>query len=362
MTLLSMIRGFAFALLVLLGGYVHAQQSCSQRLLRAEDLYNEGRLLEVEKEISGCLAEGGFTEAEEIRARKLLTKVAIFMDNEPKAEEELINLLLLDPVHQLQPEDPSEMRVLLSKFRTAPVFRLEFKGGLNLSMVGKPAQYSVYPGTSGDKDYAASLGIGYQVEANITRHIARGIEVGTGVQYRATKYTVESIFVDETAGGADVFTTNIANSQSMLRLPIFGRYNFNYTYKGERKLTPYVFAGVYVDYLLSAKYTEASRSGGVAVTITGPDADLKNFGQVNDLNLSLFGGFGLKVAGKKGNYFFGEVKFDKSLGLYNVPEERYANSKIHSDLLFVEDDIYLNIVSVNVGYIKSIFKPEKLSK
>lgn len=352
-----MIRGYAFAVLTLLSGYVYAQQSCSQRLIRAEDLYDQGRLLEIEEVLGDCFSqeEGGFTEAEAIRARKLLTKVAIFIDNEAKAEKELVELLYLDPVHQLQPEDPNEMRVLLDKFRTWPVYRLEFKGGGNLSMQGIPQEYA----TSGaKKDYPLSMG--FQLEANITKHWKEGIELGTGIQYRISQYKVESVFPD--AFGDDLFITSITNSQTTLRLPIFARYNFNYTYKGEEKTTPYIFAGMTVDYLLSAKYAEASRSGGTSVSVTGPDADLIAFNQVNELNFSVFGGFGMKIAGKKGNYFFGEVRYDKSLGLYNVPEERFSNPKIWGDLRYVEDDVFLNFVSINVGYIKSIFKPEKLTK
>ena len=59
---------------------------------------------------------------------------------------------------------------------------------------------------------------------------------------------------------------------------------------------------------------------------------------------------------------FAEARFDRSLKLYNVPEERYSNPTISGDLLFVEDDLFLNFVSVNVGFIYSVFKPEKLTK
>lgn len=352
-----MIRGIIFSVAILVGGFLKAQQSCSQRLERAEDLYEQGKLLEIDALISGCLTDEGFSEAEAIRARKLLTKVAIFTDNEPKAEVEFVQLLTLDPVHILQPEDPSELKVLRSKFRTWPIYRLEFKGGLNLSMTGRPQQFSAFSTGGEEKDYPIS--IGFQLEADITRHIKNGIEVGTGIQYRNTSYQVKS----EPEGDYDgPFTAEITNSQTMVRLPIFGRYNFNYSYLGENKITPFVFAGISADYLLSGSYSNASRTGGTSVTISGNDADLKKFDQVKNLNFSVLAGAGLKWTMKKGNFFFVEVRFDKSLGLYNNPEERYANERINADLLFVEDDIFLNFASFNLGLIKSVFKPEKLTK
>ena len=354
-----MIRGIIFSAAILVGGLLHAQQSCSQKLERAEDLYDQGKLLEIDALISGCLSDEGFSEAEAVRARKLLTKVAIFTDNEPKAEEEFVELLRLDPVHILQPEDPSELRVLRSKFRTWPVYRLEFKGGANLSMVGVKQEYSTFTSDAREKDYGDPIGLGFQVEVDITRHIKNGIEVGAGVQYRISKYTIKS----EPEGTFDgLFLSNITNSQTMIRMPIFGRYNFNYSYLGERPLTPFVFAGFSVDYLLKANYSDASRSGGTSVAISRDDGNLKTFDQVNNLNFSILAGLGAKWTMKKGNFVFAEVRYDKSLGLYNVPENRYSNQKIYGDLQFVEDDVLLNFLSINVGIIKSVFKPEKLSK
>ena len=344
---------------ILVGGLLHAQQSCSQRLERAEDLYDQGKLLEIDALISGCLSDDGFSEAEAIRARKLLTKVAIFTDNEPKAEEEFVQLLTLDPVHKLQPEDPSELRVLRSKFRTWPIYRLEFKGGANLSMVSVKEEYSAFTSDAREKNYGDPIGLGFQVEVDITRHIKNGIEVGAGIQYRISKYAVKSEPVDAFDG---LFTTNITNSQTMIRMPVFGRYNFNYSYLGERPLTPFVFAGISIDYLLQAKYTDANRTGGTSVTISGDDGNLKKLNQVNNLNYSILVGAGAKWTLKKGNFVFAEVRFDKSLKLYNVPDERYSNSKIYGDLQYVEDDVLLNFLSVNFGLIKSVFKPEKLTK
>jgi hypothetical protein len=348
-----MIRGLSFITLLFLSSWVYSQ-SCTQRLNRAEDLFDAGKLLEVEREIARCLEEGGFSEAEEIRARKLLTKVAIFTDNEPRAEEELVNLLLLDPIHELQPEDPNELRVLMSKFRTEPIFRLELRVGGNLAITSVREGFSTVSGSGAEKDYGATLGLGFQGEIDITRHLFKGFEVGAGIQYRVTNYSVEAL-----PNGGEVFQTNVTNSQSALRLPIFGRYNFNYF--AASGPVPYVFAGASIDYYLTAKYSEASRSGGTAFTLSGSDADLTNFDQVNQLNYSVFLGGGFKFRwGRKGDFIFLEGRFDKSLRLYNVPEERYANDRLVSDLQYVEDDVFLDFVSINIGYVKSIFKPEKI--
>lgn len=359
-----MTRGLSYVLIMLVAGYAMAQ-SCTQRLNRAEDLYDAGRLLEIEtKEFLDCLSNGGFTEGEEVRARKLLTKVAIFTDNEPKAEEELIKLLQLDPVHELQPEDPSELTVLMGKFRTWPIYRLEFYAGGNIALPGVAQTYSAFSSNSSDKSYGP-IDLGVVVGARITKHLryfVTGLEVGGGFEYRATSYSVESTpnLGDEFSEDSSPFTTNVTNSQVAVRLPLFARYNFNYSLT---KFSPYVFAGMSLDYFLSADYSEASRSGGTSVTISdGKSDNIKSFGQIADFNATLLLGAGAKFPMGKGNFFFTEIRFDKGLALYNVPEERYANHRINGDLMFVEDDVFLNFIGINVGYVRSIFKPEKLTK
>ncbi len=358
-----MIRGLSFVLLLLVAGYV-AAQSCTQKLNRAEDLFDAGRLLEVEALISKCISDEAFSEGELVRARKLLTKVAIFTDNEPKAEQELVNLLIIDPVHELQPEDPNEMAVLMKKFRTWPIYRIEGYLGGNMALTGIAAEYSAFTSDAGEKNYSNDLGFvgGVRITKHL-RYFVTGLEIGAGIEFRLSSYSIESIpdLGDVDLPSTTPFTSNVTNSQTVLRLPIFARYNFNYGIN--EPFTPYVFAGLSVDYFLGAEYSEASRSGGTSVTISdAPNNDLKAFNQITELNTSLIVGAGAKIRAGKGNFFFGEVRFDKGLSLYNVPEERYANPRINGDLMFVEDDVFLNFIGINFGYVKSIFKPEKLTK
>lgn len=357
-----MIRGlyFAFIFLFALGAYA---QSCSQLLNRAEDAYSAGRLLEIPGLLESCLEDEEFTEAEKIRAHKLLTQVYIFTDNEPDAESELVELLKVDPVHQLQREDPNEMRVLMSKFRTWPIYRLEVRIGGNTNVSEIAQEFSAFSDGSNKKTYAVSTDVSIQAEVDITRHLKKGIEVGGGLQLRLSSYNVGSNPTQIAINGGNeksLFDTNITNSQTTFRVPIFVRYNHNYDKR--TGLLPYVFVGGSFDYLLSAKYTSADRTGGTSFSLQADNANLKKLNQVNDINYSIFGGIGMKFRLPKGNFLFAEGRFDKSLKLYNVPEERYSNPAINGDLLYVEDDLYLNFVSFNVGYIHSVFKPEKLTK
>ena len=352
-----MTRGLYFVFTSLIVGFGYAQQSCSQLLNHAEDLYTDGKLLDIPGLISTCVENpDGYTEAEQIRAHKLLTKVYIFTDNEAAAEDELVRLLTVDPVHEIQREDSGELRVLMGKFRTWPIFRLEIRVGGNTNVKSVLQEFTAVSPNMEDKKYAESVGLGIQAEMDITRYWDIGIEYGAGFQFRSSSYNVTS----RPASLEEVFETDITNSQTMFRLPVFVRYNRNYD--SRTGLVPYAFLGASLDYISSAKYTNAGRSGGTAFSLGSSDGDLKNFDQVNEINYSLFGGVGAKFRLKKGNFFFAEARFDKSLKIYNVPAERYSNPVINGDLLYVEDDLYLNFVSLNAGFIFSVYKPEKLTK
>jgi hypothetical protein len=339
-----MIRTLTFVALIGLSLYGRAQ-SCSQKLKQAEDDYDQGKLLDIPARIESCLND--FSDDERIRAYKLLTKVYIFTDNEPKADEAMINLLKADKEHPLQPEDPNELRVLMGKFRTWPIYRLEVRAGGNMLLPSVQEEYSNL--NEYGKTYQRKLS--YQVEVDVTKHIRSmgGLELGAGVQFRNTKYGIDS-------GDPNQDTkTVLVNSQTNLRFPAFVRYNLGI----DNNLIPYVFAGASFDLLMGAKYVTAARTGGTAVSANG--TDLKGNGQVFTTNNSMFFGGGVKIRYKRVNFFFVEARFDKANSLYIIPEERYADQRMVNDLQFVEDDLILNAVSINFGYILSMYNPIKLT-
>ncbi len=83
------------------------------------------------------------SKEEKIRARKLLTKVYIFLDEEAKAEIAMVGLLKADPEHNLDQQlDPKELFFLMDHFRTDPIFRIAIKVGVNSSIVNSFGTYS----------------------------------------------------------------------------------------------------------------------------------------------------------------------------------------------------------------------------
>lgn len=346
-------------------------QTCTQKLNQAEDDYEAGRLLGIPNHISDCLESGQFSKEESIRAKKLLTLVYIFSDQESRAETALVSLLREDPEHRLNPQvDPTEIFYLYNQFKTAPIFRVSFRGGVNSSSPQVMQAYgtpntNLYPNfyngktSDGKSSYQVNdtteisgisgLGVGFFGEILIEKYIKNGFELGFGPQIRFSSYNVDSYL------NQPDLNTSTTNSQVYLRAPLMGKYTLWYDDR-DREWLPYFFAGASLDYLLSAQYTEGSRRGGTAYTVTS--SDLIESGQVNRWNYSFFGGIGTKIRVQT-HFITIEARYDNSRMNYINGGNRWNNLESTFDLGYVESDLKLNFFSFSVGYTRSIYKPKK---
>lgn len=366
--------------------YVQAQ-TCTQKLSQAERDYEAGKLLQLPETIRELFAEDEksdcLTHEEEIRAWKLLTKTYVFTDNEIEADNAIIGLLKSDPEHVLDKQvDPRELFFLMDQFRTDPILRIAIKIGANISAVNviDGQQYSTAPTSgaynfpkfyngktsNGDDTYAIDgiaedfvsqegLAPGITFELSAERHIVKGLEVGLGVQYRQSNYNVESYII-----GNNTYAS-LTNRQVYLRTPALLRYNLWYDDHEKHKLKPYVYMGASMDFLLSAKYVNASRSGGTSFTLQEEDADLEQLNQVNELDYSIFGGMGVKLRVKT-HYLTIEARYDNALNNYINPDNRFAKKSTVFDSAFMEDNLSLNNLSLTIGWSHSIYSPKKLKE
>ncbi|MEM6829313.1 MAG: outer membrane beta-barrel protein [Bacteroidota bacterium] len=344
---------------IALFSYAFAQTAtCSRELDRAEEAFDQGRLLDVINNTRFMECFNDFSKEEKIRANKLLTKTYIFTDNTVEAERSLLKLLAVDPEHILARDDPSELHFLYSQFKTEPIFRVGLRIGVNKSIPVVLQEFNTFPG--GQKLYNQSgsntgLGTGLTIEALIERHIKNGIEVVVGPQLRTARYEVEGAF-----SGLQYL---VKNQSQMLRIPLLGRYNWWYDRRDNEnnrtKFIPYAFAGASFDFLLNAKYIDTNRTGGTTFTLPESNSSLSSLDQVVTTNVSLLIGAGFKYRVSKVHFLTFELRYDNALFNYINTDNRNANPVVISDIGHVEDDLTLNTISVTVGYTYSIYKPTK---
>ena len=186
-------------LVFIFSGVVAFSQSCSQKLVQAERDYEAGRLAGIPNSLSACLNDkDGLTKEEWIRAYRLFTLVHIFTDNEPAAEEALVNLLGADPEHELlESTDPAELFYLYEQFQVKPIFRIGLRLGLNSSFPSVLESFSTsnqlenrkfYNGKEENSEFTdlngRVLALGFWGELTFEKYLGSNIEIVGGLQGR----------------------------------------------------------------------------------------------------------------------------------------------------------------------------------
>ena len=390
-------KSLVLGVFVLCSTFFASAQTWTQKLLVAERDYDAGRLVSIVDNIIGgfdkALGEKGYTREEKIRALKLITKVYIFLDDEPKSDEYMIKLLKADKEHKLDAKvDPAELYDLYRKFRSQPIFRIGFRVGVNKSYpniintfgTGNTGMVSKIYNGAGEPPQEASVnggaGTGFFINATVDRYLDWGLEVGLGLEFRNSQYSVDNFItygdsiqvngVNEAAQFA-VLSTMVTHQQSFFRIPLLLRYNFKYdpgkeTFKKiednvKDRFIPYIAIGASYDYLLDATYLQGNRIGGTEYKFNA-DLSLKELDLIAHTNWSVFASLGLKMRVRT-HFLTFEAKFNKALLNYINPDNRWSNNPLSTyDLAFVEDDFSLDMLSFSLGYTYSIYNPQKLKQ
>jgi hypothetical protein len=333
-------------------------------LSQAEDDFEIGNLAGIEAKLRPGIENKGFSKEEAIRVHRLLTLVHLFSDNEPAAEVELMELLKADPEHPINElTDPEEFKYLYRKFRTKPIFRIAVNGGLNQTRVNTIQEFGTHNTSLSTSSETSSPGIGTQFGVAIERELyGTGLEFSLGVGYSSKKFsTSNDIILGLVDLETDVRSSNNfsqmtqIDAANFLDIPLLARYNINL----RGKFIPFVFGGIEANLLLSATRSEGNRTG--AQTISAADQPLKISNERNNTNYSIVGGLGFKYK-LKTHFFKFEVKYAN--GMTNVvnPENRYVNPTTVFRLAQIDNNQSLNVLSVNFGYVHSIYNPKKLKK
>lgn len=338
-------------------------RNCTQLLILAEEAYDEGRIDDVITLIAKakCFIKGQdeFSSEETNRAHRLLSLAYLFTDNEPEAERSLVDLLIADPEHPIDPsEDPVEFIYLYKKYRVDPIFRIGLKLGMNRSTVRSLKTYNTWDLDTVPKTYAPSIGFQaeltaeYQVPVYYGKFL-HGFEGIFGVGFHVQSYQVGFTMNTPEANAGLEGRSDMTETQNWLKLPLMLRYNIDL---GEnKKWFPYIYGGAAFEYMLSANMG-GQRSGTLPKNVS--NGDLQSFDMRKKINRSYFGGAGVKF---KVNVDFLVVDVRYGVGADNFvkPDNRYANQNLLMDLGHVDDDLAIDNLSISVGYVKSLYKPRK---
>jgi hypothetical protein len=343
-------------LIILCGTPCFAQKTSSAQTLRlAQATYESGRLHEVEGFLKGFQSP---VKQEQVAAYKLLCLSYIYLEEPAKADEQMLKILNTDNYFKPSDADPAEFVALWKTFRRDPIYRIGGKLGPNAS---QPNVISYVPVNEGKSEYLFGLGFQAGVALEIPLGgMLRGFTLAPelNLNLKNFKYSNKASYTEAVSGEERDFETTGRENQTWISLPILLQYDLFRKKFVDKKIKPFVSAGISTDYLMASNNTFL-RTKENASSIDETKLDLKL--ERNKINLSAILSAGAKIQ-VKGGYAIAEVRYNYGLTKVNDKENVYQFDKVFPTNTYADGIFKMNTLSVTVGYVYNWFNPIKLNK
>ncbi len=323
------------------------QPNCTQNLLDAQNMFNQGQIQDVPGLLIPCI-ESGFSKDERIRAYKLLINAYIFDDYPSQAEKYMLEFLKKYPEYIVAPSDPPEFVNLLEEFNNSPRASIGFQLGTNMSNIRPSQTFGVHNLNNNGADYR-SAGIGFQSGFFFNYNILQRLEVSIEPSYSYHRYGYE--------GKPFSFSiVNYTESQNRIDLPLSILWRFQI-----QDLQPYIRLGARASYLFqatgNADRTYVNTGNVTYDDISNTEYDILN--RRNEINYWAFFGTGIRYKIPRAYIFF-DVRYN--LGLKNQVINSSRNIP-EDDLVwlhyYMQDDFFMDDLSLRIGIAKTLYNPKR---
>ncbi|PLX17995.1 MAG: hypothetical protein C0599_12880 [Salinivirgaceae bacterium] len=221
-----------------------SQESCTQKLESAEELYEKGQINKVVPLLQKCL-QTGFSKAEKVRAYKLLTLCHLYYNENQKAAEAMGNLLKVKPEYEITEFDPTEFSNLHETFRTRPLFILGIKAGGGSMDIYDITNYNDLNSLESEGVYTPGLSYSFGVSGETP--IIDAVSLVYEAYYHQTGYKYEDLILNYASIEFEEQLTSI-------EMPLLAQWNIL-----KNDFCPYINAGVSLNFLIAANGTFVRR-------------------------------------------------------------------------------------------------------
>lgn len=331
--------------------------NCAQTLRLARATYEQGRLHEIESQLTSCL-ESGFTKADKqlkVEGYKILCLSYIYLEEPEKADEVMLKLISTDPYYRPNEQvDPAEFVALFYTFRTEPIYRIGAKIGGNFGFPNVVEKVSAVEAAS-STEYSPKLALEFGISADVP--ISSRLTLHGDLLFSEIRYQVDQQ-VDRGTDGVNpdpklsVFTG--VEQLRWLNLPVTVQYNFlDLESRINKKLRPFVSGGVGAGYRISSSVTvNRERTDQSSIPESGIET------QRNNLNVSAILGAGVKIKVASG-LLVTELRFNYGLTRVTSEDQTFGNQQLLWDYGYVDPILKLNSLGLSVSYVQDIFNPKK---
>ena len=324
-----------------------SQDNCLSTLKEAKQLYEQGLIDEIPKILSSCM-QSGFTRAQRIEAYKLIILTYLFDDNQFEAEKSMDDFLHKFPEYEVMPSDPVEFVYLLESYKTSSLYSINVYFGPNISNRRISESYTALD--QNQTSLSDNSGTGYQMGIGLSRNLWKSLNANIDAIYTIHKYsyTRQSSIEVNTDNSKTVKLlakekTNIISFPASLTYD-FGKGNLNYLVR---------LGGEFG--ILNKSSLSLERSYDI-VSISENNYDILK--HRDKYYYAVIAGAGLEYKVPRG-YLVLDIRYHLGLNKMVISKERYSDPVLWTKYYYVDDDFYLNYLSLNIGYYFSIYQSRK---
>lgn len=329
-------RIFQITIILFLATTLKAQESCTEKLYRANNLYEKGKINEA-IELAKTCAEGSNSTSDQWQAYRLLA-MAYLADNQTGAARKAAEKMLeINPTYKPSTlKDPTELIRLIRSIKVIPKFSMgmaaTFGGNSTLPNITETFNGANYTKSySSEASWQLGVMLGYTLNEIISLH--------SGLFASSKIYTI--------AYKSGDWEINTKEKMSYLDLPLFARF----ATKPIKNVSFFADAGAYIGTLLSSQ-SDFKRYNSVTLE-TASSVNLNSESRRTNWEYGLLYGMGAM-------YNFGQVclaldvKYYLSYANITNTTNRYKNENLFYNYYFIEDNIRLDNLAVSLSLIYNV--------
>lgn len=334
----TMKRVFLVIIIVALSSQLLAQESCTEKLYHANNLYEKGQITEA-IEIAKTCATSTNTATEQWQAYRLLAMAYLVNGPQNEARKAAEKMMELNPTYKPSTlKDPTELIRLLESVKIIPKFSMGMAatvGGIKTN----PIVTGTYNGASYEKNYSSKnswqlgLMIGYNINEVISLH--------TGLLATSKSFSIKYKM--------DNFDFEVNERLTYLDVPLFARFS---TFP-VKQFRFFADAGAYAGKLTSAQSDFTFNNSA--------SSEIKSMKNLNAMDRRNNWEYGFLMGGGA-LYKIGQVNLSLDVRYFlsaysnsiTNTDNRYKNDNLFYNYYYIDDDLRLNTLAVSLSLIYNV--------
>lgn len=368
-------------------------QSCANIQREARNLYDQGDIDEAMAKIQLCLGDDEVAQEKFLKAESgvkadlfwLASQIYILKKEREKAATSFKNMLSYRPYYQPTEADMQDIAIMRRELWVLPQVALDFRAELINTYINIHRKHKVMTSKNpmnevgksyGEINIGAKLGLGVSMNLNKNLRLATGIEVWAQTfdytysgQMQSTSYEGDinyatgngTIGLDTLTKEDYIFDYDYVHTQSMVQAVV--PFVLKYNYIKSEAFVPYLEAGIYGGYLMTAnRLIESKERDSYIITNVSSQAIITESNLEEDVfdtdtraiytkgSAGYILGLGASVTVRKKLYFDIGARYQASFFSHTKQEARFSYEDLLYSFYDLQDDFSLNNLSVVINW------------